>query len=102
MKTSKNRIIMGVTLVLLVLVSGSKANAQKGEIGLRFMPTITDFVMHTSSGHTVSGEAQLGYGFGVFGGFNFTDHVGIQAEVIYSSLSQKYKESDIEREINLR
>ena len=35
-------------------------------------------------------------------GFNFTDHIGVQGEAIYSSVSQKYKEQDAEHRVNLR
>jgi Outer membrane protein beta-barrel domain len=35
-------------------------------------------------------------------GVNLWEHVGIQGEVIYSTISQKYKESNSEREINLK
>jgi len=75
--------------------------AQKGEFGVRFMPTISTVEVTTSSGGKVSGEATLGYGAGIMLGFNFNDHIGIQGEVIYSSLSQKYAEDDQEKEIQL-
>jgi hypothetical protein len=35
-------------------------------------------------------------------GVNLWKHVGIQGEVIYSSISQKFKETDTERKINLK
>jgi hypothetical protein len=101
MKNTKNK-MMCLAVGALILASTHCANAQKGELGLRFMPTFSSFQLKTSAGNTVTGEVSLGYGFGVFGGFNFTDHIGIQAEVIYTSISQKYTESDIERDINLR
>ena len=84
------------------MVSAIKVDAQKGEFGLRFMPTVSALDFNTSSGGTVKGEAKLGYGFGAFLGFNFSDHFGIQGEVIYNSTSQKYKELDAERKITLK
>lgn len=77
-------------------------HAQKAEFGLRFMPTVSSLNLMTSSGGQVEGKATLGYGFGALLGFNFSDHVGIQGEVIYSSSSQKYTEVDLERKVNLR
>ncbi len=72
------------------------------ELGIRFMPTFSSFDMKTSSGGTVKGEVTLGYGGGVLLGVNFSDHIGMQGEVIYNSLSQKYKDQELEREINVR
>lgn len=103
MKNSKNKICIRSFLVIMLVVFALKAGAQKkGEFGLRYMPTVSSFEMKTESGGTVKGEATLGYGVGAFLGFNFTEHIGIQGEIIYSSISQKYKESDVEREINLK
>lgn len=65
------------------------------------MPTFTSLEMKTSTGGTVKGKVTLGFGVGAFLGFNFSNHVGIQGEFICNSLSQKYKEVDVERKINL-
>ncbi len=72
------------------------------EFGIRFMPTVSAFTMQTSSGGTVKGEATLGFGIGGMLAFNFSNHLGIQAEVIYNSLSQKYKDQNMDREIKVR
>lgn len=72
------------------------------EFGIRFMPTVSAFKMQTSSSGTVKGEATLGYGIGGMLAFNFTNHMGIQGEVNYNSLSQKYRDEDMDREINIR
>lgn len=72
------------------------------EFGFRFMPTFSSFQMQTSSGGTVKGEVTLGYGVGGMLAVNLTSHVAIQGEILYSSLSQKYVDQDLEREINLR
>lgn len=72
------------------------------ELGFRFMPTFSAFDMQTSSGGTVKGEVTLGYGIGGMLAFNFTNHIGIQGEVIYNSLSQKYVDQGTEREIKLK
>jgi len=44
----------------------------------------------------------MGYGIAGVLGFNFNNHVGIQGEVIYNSLSQKYKDQNINRKINVK
>ncbi|MBK8192171.1 MAG: PorT family protein [Lewinellaceae bacterium] len=103
MKYFNSRTILSITIIaLIILLCEIKVDAQKAEFGLRFMPTFSNFDVKTSSGGTVSGEANLGMGFGALLGFNFSDHVGIQGEVIYSSASQKYKDVDVERKVQLR
>ncbi len=77
-------------------------NGQKAEFGLRYMPVFTKFDINTSTGGKMEGDIELGYGVGAILGFNFTNHVGIQSEVIYNSYSQKFKEADVERNINLK
>lgn len=102
MKNSKLKFIIYTAVAALLFVTTLKVNAQKVEFGLRFMPTISNFDMQTSSGGTVKGQVTLGYGVGALLGFNFSDHVGVQGEVIYSSITQKYKELDVERKVNLK
>ncbi len=72
------------------------------EFGLRLMPTVSAFTMQSSSGGTIKGEATFGFGIGGMLAFNFTNHMGIQSELIYNSLSQKYKDQELDREINVR
>ena len=67
MKNSKFRFIVYISVSALLLSITLKANAQKAEFGLRFMPTVSAFDMKTSSGGTVSGQATLGYGIGASG-----------------------------------
>jgi len=104
MKTLKHQFALFLSVMILCMISSMQADAQKkGEFGLRFMPTFTSMNMNTSSGGVVKGEVTLGYGVGAFLGFNFTDHVGIQAELIYSSLTQKYEDDNqVTRKINIR
>lgn len=104
MKNLKRNVTL--CLMLTAILSASSIQAQeknkKAEIGVRFMPTFSSFSMKTSSGGTVQGKITLGYGIGGFLGFNFTQHVGVQAEIIYSSLTQDYNDQDVKRKINLR
>ncbi len=90
------------TLTLLFMACIMPAIAQKGVVGFRFMPTVSAVEIKTSTGNSVSAEGKLGFGIGGFLGYGFNDYIGVQAEVIYSSLSQKYTEQDREQEINLK
>jgi hypothetical protein len=71
------------------------------EFGFRFMPTVSAFKMVTSTGGTVQGTATFGYGVGGMVGINLTNHVGVQGEIIYNSLSQKYRDQDLERTMHI-
>lgn len=85
-----------------VMVAASKPSFHRVEFGFRFMPTFSSFEMESSSGGTVKGEVTLGYGAGALIGFNFSKHVGLEGEVIYNSLSQKFVDQELDREINVR
>lgn len=102
MKFSNNNVLKSLAIGCVLITATGNALAQKATLGVRFMPTISAFDMKTSSGGTVSGQVALGFGIGAFVGYNFSNYVGIQGEIIYSSISQKYKEQDVERKINLK
>ena len=72
-----------------------------GIFGIRFMPTISDIKVQDSDGNTAKGDAVVSYGYGALVGFNFNKHIGIQAEVMYSTLSQKYKDRTLDRQIDI-
>lgn len=74
---------------------------RNGIFGIRFMPTISKIEVQDSDGNTVKGEAVVSYGYGGLLGFNFNKHVGIQAEVLYNTLSQKYKDHNLDRQIDI-
>lgn len=70
-------------------------------IGARFMPTVTKFDVNTLENGTAKTSFVIGYGIGGLIGVNLSRNIGIQAEVIYSSLSQKFTERNQERQIDL-
>lgn len=72
----------------------------KGLSGIRYMPSISSIKVQNFEGD-VQGDFVLGYGFGGLLGINFNKHIGLQIEVIYNQLSQKYKDHDLERRIDL-
>jgi hypothetical protein len=63
-------------------------------LGVRFLPTFTYLDYRQIDNSTGQATAVVGYGYGGFLGFNLSDHVGLQAEVIYSQLAQQYKIAD--------
>jgi hypothetical protein len=96
------RTVFTATCCLSICFLSIQLTAQKAEFGIRFMPTITSFDIQSEDGGKISGEATVGFGAGVILGFNFTDHLGIQGEVIYNTLTQQYREQDFDRRIKLK
>lgn len=72
----------------------------KGIFGIRYMPSISSIKVQNFEGD-VQGDFVLGHGYGGLLGINFNNHIGLQVEVIYNQLSQKYKDHDLERRIDL-
>ncbi len=99
MKTQKIKLYVALTVSLFGTVG--MVHAQKGEFGVRLMPTFSSFDLKSSGGNTISGDVTYGFGAGAFLGFNFSEHVGVQGEIIYNRISQKYTEFDVEREVKL-
>lgn len=91
-----------ILFVAIAMTSMISMQAQSVELGFRYMPTFSSIKIVNSSGNSVKGEATYGFGAGGFLGINFSDYVGIQGEVIYSRLAQKFQEDDIEQDIQLR
>ncbi len=101
--------ILAAGLLLVSLTTQLKAQLvdmtdkfPRVEFGLRFMPTLSNFQMQTYEGGTVAGQATFGYGAGGVLGFNFTKHAGMQVEFLYNSLSQKFRDQDLDKQINVR
>ncbi len=72
----------------------------KGIFGVRFMPSVSSISVRNFDG-SVGGDFVLGYGFGGLFGFNFNQHAGIQLEIIYNQLSQKYQDHNLSRRIDI-
>src|ERR1043166_7194060 len=64
---------------------------KNGEFGLQFIPMITRMDFNTSNGEVVTADAVLGMGYGGKIGLNFSPYVGIQGEVNYDAIMQRYK-----------
>jgi hypothetical protein len=74
---------------------------RKGEFGLRYMPTFQRLSFYTTSGETVQGEISVAHAFGIMFGHNFNKNIGLQAEVNYYEMQQKYRDKSLERQVNL-
>ena len=62
------------------------------ELGLRFQPTVSSLAVRDAAGDAAEVSAVVSYGFAGLVGLNFTRHIGIQGEIIYLALAQKYAE----------
>lgn len=102
MKTFKHKMIIAFALGLIMMAGTLQTKSQSAAFGIRFMPTLSSMEMKTSAGGTVTGQVALGFGFGGFLGFYFSDYAGAQGELIYSSVNQKYMDQEVERKINLQ
>ena len=92
-----------LAIIVLLVIGALKANAQKKvDLGFHILPKFSGFNLKTSFDSSVNGEVTIGYGFGTAVGFNFSDYVGIQAEVLYSSIAQKYTGEGIAQRIKLK
>lgn len=93
-----------IALAVAGLSLNGKLNAQSSQgfyAGINFMPTVSQFNVQTIDNGTAKAKMVLGYGFGLNSGYNFNEHVALQLEAIYSTLSQKYTDRNLERTIDL-
>ena len=102
MYTFKIKSILSFSFAVVMVMTGLKSTAQNTEFGVRAMPTISSFELHNASGGVIEGEATVGFGAGVFLGFNLTESFGMQVEAIYNTLSQKYSEAGNNYQVNLK
>lgn len=71
------------------------------EFGVRYMPTFSSIDMHTSDGGTVEGSFNMSHGFGVMLGVNLTKNIGVQGEVNYYQINQKYADGNLNRDLTI-
>lgn len=70
-------------------------------LGIRFMPTISSIKVLNSDGNSVNGNVVYSYGYGGLVGLDFNQHIGLQLEVLYNTLSQKYNDHTLDRHIDM-
>ena len=74
---------------------------RRGEFGVRYMPTFSSMSFRTYNGDVIQGDVSMSHGFGVMLGFNLSKNIGIQAEASYLEISQKYKDQNLNRQVNV-
>ncbi len=74
---------------------------QSGIVGFRLLPTFSKMNVQNSAGVSVKGNAVVSFGYGGVLGFNLNRHVGFQAEVLHNTLSQKYADNTLNRQIDI-
>jgi len=107
--------ITGVAQNLAMNSSGSDANFVRKDdydddvpengsflVGFRWMPTFSNFDLHNPEGGVLETSFEMGNGFGALVGTNFSNHVGLQAELIYTELAQKYRDNSLDYKVKLR
>lgn len=72
-----------------------------GEFGIRYMPVFSSLALRTYNGETIQGDITLSHGYGAMVGLNLSRHVGLQAEVNYYEITQKYKDRELDREVGV-
>ncbi len=78
-----------------------KEHVRKTELGFRYYPTFSALRVRTYDNQTVDGKLTMSNGFGAFIGHNFNHHVGLILEVDYNQVSQKYKDRNLDRRVNV-
>lgn len=72
-----------------------------GEFGIRYMPTFVAMSFRNSNGDVIQGDVTMSNGVGIMMGANFTKHVGIVGEVNYLDITQKYRDRNLDRQVNV-
>jgi hypothetical protein len=81
--------------------NNDRPELRRGEFGLRYMPTFGALRLRNYNNETVAGSVSMSHGWGVMLGFNFSRHVGIQGEVNYNEINQKFKDRGLERTVHV-
>ena len=105
----KSKLITLFAFIALMFSTTIQTQAQiednvlkRGEFGIRYMPTFTKLDVRDSKGNVIPGSVSIRQGAGIMLGFNFNTHFGIMGELDYSTISQRYKDQDLNREVNIR
>lgn len=71
------------------------------ELGVRFMPTFSSLAVRSYNGEVIQGEVTVSNGYGLMFANNFTRNIGVQLEVNYLKTSQKYRDNNLERSVDV-
>ncbi|MCD6017306.1 MAG: hypothetical protein K0S53_427 [Bacteroidetes bacterium] len=72
-----------------------------GEFGVRYMPTFSTLRFRNQYDNEIQGEVSLSHGFGIMLGANLSKNIGLQAELSYLEISQRYKDQNLERKVDV-
>lgn len=78
-----------------------RPDLKHGEFGIRYMPTFSSLALRTYNGEVIQGQLTMSHGYGIMMGLNFSKNVGLQAEINYNEISQKYKDRGLERQVSV-
>lgn len=91
-----------ITKQTVIVKEDGIGELRKLELGVRYMPTFSALDFNTYNNEVVQGTLTLSHGWAGVLGINFTKNIGIQAEVDYYELSQKYQDFGLERQVNIK
>ncbi|HWY13095.1 MAG TPA: porin family protein [Bacteroidia bacterium] len=72
-----------------------------GEFGVRYMPTFASLNLRNYNNEVIQGDFTMSQGFGIMLGTNFSKNIGLQAEVNYLDITQKYKDQNLNRQVEV-
>lgn len=72
------------------------------ELGFHYMPTFYNLDLKTSSGNVVKGSATVAHGFGGMLAFNLSPNIGIQGEVDYYQMNQKFSDQSLSNRVKIK
>lgn len=72
-----------------------------GEFGVRYMPTFATLRFRNQYDTEIQGEVTMSHGFGVMLAANLSKNIGLQAELSYLDISQKYKDRNLDRRVDV-
>ncbi|MGZ4033998.1 MAG: porin family protein [Bacteroidia bacterium] len=78
-----------------------KPDLRRVELGVRYLPTFSSLDLRTYNGDIVKGSATMSNGFGIMLGLNLNKYIGVQGELNYYQVSQKYKDRNLDRQIDI-
>lgn len=97
--TAQNILVAGNTGIGQYNIESSQAGFH---FGLKVLPTFSRFNVKTYDGEVVAGNFTVGYGLGGNLNYYFSNHAGLQLEVIYLALAQRFNDfNDLEKEVKL-
>lgn len=84
-----------------VVKSKDEKTLYRGEFGFRYLPTFTSLSIRNYNGNMVQGRATMNHGFGIMLGHNFSKYAGMQLEINYEQISQKYKDQGLDKQVSI-